>query len=175
GWGLPAFVLVKILKPAFFARQDTRAPMIFALISVGVNIALGVALFHTLGYIGLAAATSIATWITVAQMGVALHRRKSYSPSAGAWARLARIGLAAAGMGAFLAFAASRRPELEGLLGDVSLAGLHAKELTVLAVCLAGAVVYGVLLFALGGLTRAEIRAALRRRAGASPGEPDLS
>ena len=74
-----------------------------------------------------------------------------------------------------LAFAASRRPELEGLLGDVSLAGLHAKELTVLAVCLAGVVVYGVLLFALGGLTRAEIRAALRRRGGASVGEPDLS
>jgi putative peptidoglycan lipid II flippase len=149
--------------------------MILALVSVVVNIALGVALFHTLGFIGLAAATSIATWITVAQMGVALHRRKSYSPSAGAWGRLARIGLAAAGMGTFLAFAASRRPELEGLLGDVSLAGLHAKELTVLAVCLAGAVVYGVLLFALGGLTRAEVRAALRRRGGASAGEPDLS
>ena len=78
-------------------------------------------------------------------------------------------------MGAFLAIAASRRPELEGLLGDVSLAGLHAKELTVLAVCLAGAVVYGVLLFALGGLTRAEVRAALRRRGGAPAGEPDLS
>jgi len=175
GWGLPAFVLVKILQPAFFARQDTRTPMIFALVSVVVNIAFGVGLFHTLGFIGLAAATSIATWITVAQMGIALHRRKSYSPSARAWGRLARIGLAAAGMGAFLAFAASRRPELEGLLGDVSLAGLHAKELTVLAVCLAGAVVYGVLLFALGGLTRAEVRAALRRRGGAPAGEPDLS
>ena len=175
GWGLPAFVLVKILQPAFFARQDTRTPMIFALVSVGVNIALGVALFHTLGYIGLAAATSIATWITVAQMGVTLHRRKSYSPSAGAWGRLARIGLAAAGMGAFLAFAASRRPELEGLLASASLAGLHAKELTLLAVCLAGVVVYGVLLFALGGLTRAEIRAALRRRDGTPAGEPDLS
>jgi hypothetical protein len=78
-------------------------------------------------------------------------------------------------MGAFLAFAASRRPQLEGLLGGASLVGLHAKELTVLAVCLAGVVVYGVLLFALGGLTRAEIRAALRRRGATKASEPDLS
>jgi hypothetical protein len=47
--------------------------------------------------------------------------------------------------------------------------------LTVLAVCLAGVVVYGVLLFALGGLTRAEIRSALRRQGGATASEPDLS
>ncbi|WP_333807134.1 murein biosynthesis integral membrane protein MurJ, partial [Phenylobacterium sp.] len=64
GWGLPAFVLVKILQPAFFARQDTRTPMVFSLVSVAVNIALGVALFHAIGFTGLAAATSIATWIT---------------------------------------------------------------------------------------------------------------
>ena len=165
GWGLPAF----------FARQDTRTPMIFSLVSVAVNIGFGVALFYTLGFVGLAAATSIATWITVAQMGVALHRRKAYSPSVGAWGRLARIGLAAVGMGAFLAFAASRRAELEAFLRGVALGGLHAKELTVLAVCFAGVGVYMVLLFALGGLTREEIRAALRRRGGAPEAVPDLS
>lgn len=175
GWGLPAFVLVKILQPGFFARQDTRTPMVFSLVSVAVNIVMGVALFYTLGFTGLAAATSLATWITVAQMGVALHRRKAYTPSAGAWGRLLRIGIAAGGMGAFLALAAGRRPQLEALLGPVSLAGLHAKELTVLAVCLAGVAVYIVLLFALGGLTRAEIRAALRRRGGAPQEGADLS
>ena len=176
GWGLPAFVLVKILQPGFFARQDTRTPMVFSLVSVAVNIGLGVALFYTLGFTGLAAATSIATWITVAQMAFALARRGAYSPSAQAWGRLARILLAAAGMGLFLALAAHHRNEVEGLLGGAHLLGLRAKELAVLGVCLAGVGVYLVLLFAFGGLTRAEIRAALRRRGGAGqPPAPDLS
>src|SRR5207237_1040684 len=46
GWGTPAFVLARVLSPAFFARSDTKAPMRFALTSVAVNIALGVTLFH---------------------------------------------------------------------------------------------------------------------------------
>ena len=55
GWGVPAFVLAKIYAPAFFAREDTRAPMRFAIISMVINIALGAALFFGLrqaGYMG---------------------------------------------------------------------------------------------------------------------------
>lgn len=163
GWGLPAFVLVKILQPAFFARQDTRTPMVFSLVSVAVNIALGIALFNLIGFTGLAAATSIATWITVAQMAITLHRRKAYAPSAGAWSRIARILAASLAMGALLALAAHFRPALEAPLAGVSLLGLGAKELTVLAVCLAGALAYVGLLLAFGGMRPADVRAALRR------------
>ena len=38
GLGLPAFVLIKAFTPGYFAREDTRTPMIFAAISVAVNI-----------------------------------------------------------------------------------------------------------------------------------------
>src|SRR5436190_4020408 len=41
GWGVPAFVLIRVLQPAFFARQDTRSPMKSGLTSVAVNTALG--------------------------------------------------------------------------------------------------------------------------------------
>jgi putative peptidoglycan lipid II flippase len=176
GWGLPAFVLVKILQPAFFARQDTRTPMIFSLVSVAVNIALGVALFHTIGFTGLAAATSIATWITVAQMAFTLNRRKAYAPSGAAWGRIARIVAASLLLGLLLALASHYRPVLESPLAGLSFLGLGAKELTVLAVCLVGAAVYVGLLVAFGGLTREDVRAALRRPAGqtATP-EADLS
>ncbi len=176
GWGLPAFVLVKILQPAFFARQDTRTPMVFSLVSVAVNIALGVALFNLVGFTGLAAATSIATWITVAQMAFTLHRRKAYAPSAAAWSRIARIVAASLAMGALLALAAHFRPVLEAPLAGLSLAGLGAKELTVLAVCLVGALSYAGLLLLFGGLRLSEVRAALRRPAGPAPSpEADLS
>ena len=44
-FGLPAFVLLKVLTPAFFARENTRTPMIFAAMSAVINLALGATLF----------------------------------------------------------------------------------------------------------------------------------
>ncbi len=167
GWGLPAFVLVKILQPAFFARQDTKTPMRFSLISVVVNIAAGVALFYTVGFVGIAAATSIATWITVAQMALTLRSRAAYHPSGRAWFKMARVAAASLGMGLAMFAASHFRPMLEAPLAGFSFGGLHAKEITVLLVCVAGAFVYVALLFAFGGLTPAELKAALRRRGGA--------
>jgi putative peptidoglycan lipid II flippase len=150
--------------------------MVFSLVSVAVNIVLGVALFHLIGFTGLAAATSIATWITVAQMAYALGRRKAYAPSAEAWSRIARIIAASVGMGLLLALAAHFRTALEAPLAGVSLLGLGAKELTVLWVCLAGALAYAGLLLAFGGLRMSDVRAALRRTPSApSPPAPDLS
>jgi putative peptidoglycan lipid II flippase len=86
GWGVPAFVLIKILQPAFFARGDTRTPMVYSLVSVAVNIVLGVALFFTIGFPGIALATAAASWITVLQMVVRLTQGP-VDPSRGPSAR----------------------------------------------------------------------------------------
>jgi putative peptidoglycan lipid II flippase len=172
GWGVPAFVLVRILQPAFFARQDTRSPMRFGLISVAVNIVLGVGLFQVIGFSGIAAATSIASWLNVAQMVAALARKNHYQPSPRAWSRLARVALASAAMGAMLTAASHFRPELEGLVRHLPLGARHAKEIAILAVSLAGALSYPLLLFAFGGLTPSEVRAALRRGRGAGAAAP---
>ncbi len=43
--GLPAYVLIKVLHPSFFAREDTKTPMIFAGISMAANIVLSFTLF----------------------------------------------------------------------------------------------------------------------------------
>jgi putative peptidoglycan lipid II flippase len=166
GWGVPAFVLLRVLQPAFFARQDTRSPMRFGLISVAVNIVLGVALYRLIGVAGIAMATSIASWINVAQMAVTLARRGHYSPSAAAWARLIRIALATAVMFAGLAAASHWRTLLEAPLAGVHLGGFHAKEIAILAVSLVGGGSYPFLLFAFGGLTLSEIRQAFRRATG---------
>jgi len=167
GWGVPAFVLIKILQPAFFARGDTRTPMTYSLISIGVNIALGVSLFYTLGFEGIALATAAASWLTVAQMTVKLWTTGIWRPSARAIGKITRVALASAALGAACLAASVFREVLERPLGS--------KELTILLVCLAGAALYGVLLFAVGGVTPAEARAALRRRKGDAPvATPDL-
>jgi putative peptidoglycan lipid II flippase len=175
GWGLPAFVLVKILQPAFFARQDTATPMRYSLISVGINIALGVLLFYTVGFQGTAMATSAATWVTVVQMALRLRRDGAYSPSARAWSKMMRVAAASLGLAVFLAVASYFRSEIEAPLAGLHAGGLGAKEICVLAVCAVGGALYPVLLFAFGGVTLTEVKAAFRRNKGeAAPAAADL-
>jgi len=174
GWGVPAFVLLRILQPAFFARQDTRTPMRFSLISVGVNIALGVALFYAIGFEGVAIATSVAAWISVLQMWFALSRKGVWRPSARAASKIIRVTVASAGLGGVMFLANLFRAEIEGMIGAVLAHGV--KEISIVLVCAAGLALYPVLLFASGGVTVAEARAALRRRKGdPAPTPADLS
>jgi putative peptidoglycan lipid II flippase len=156
GWGVPAFVLLRVLSPVFFARQDTKGPMRFALLSVVVNIVLGIVLFHIIGFEGIAAATSIATWITIGQMAVALSRSGDYRPSKRAWGKILRVLAASVAMGLILLVGSHFRPAIEGVLGS--------KELAVVLVSAIGGGLYPFLLFASGGVTLSEIKALLRRR-----------
>jgi putative peptidoglycan lipid II flippase len=165
GWGVPAFVLKRIIEPAFYARQDTRSPMRFTLISIGVNIGLSVVLFKLYGVGGIAAATSIATWINVAQLVGTLAIRGWYRPSAGAIFKLTRTAIACVVLGAGLVACTVYRPLIEAPLGSFHLGPLHAKEITVLAIVAAAALVYPLLLLASGGITVAEARGLIRRRA----------
>ncbi|UTP41659.1 murein biosynthesis integral membrane protein MurJ [Phenylobacterium sp. LH3H17] len=174
GWGVPAFVLARVLQPAFFARADTKAPMRFGLISVAVNIVLGLSLFPLVGVQGIAAATSAAAWLNVLQMAVLLARRGDYSPTMKAWSRIARITAASAAFGGLLAFASYQRAWLEAPLEGVRVLGLGPKEIAVLCVSAVGVGVYGLLLLAFRGITPSEIRTALRRRAGDAPLPTDL-
>lgn len=73
--GLPAFVLIKVLQPGFFARHDTKTPSIYAGLSVVINVGLSWALFPVLGHVGIAIATSVAAWLNVGFLFVTQHRR----------------------------------------------------------------------------------------------------
>jgi len=176
GWGLPAFVLIKILQPAFFARGDTRRPMNYSLVSVAVNIVLGVALFYTIGFPGIAAATAAASWITVLQLWLRLRSTRTWRPTPRAWGKVVRVAVASAVLGVAVSAASHFRPVLESPFAGFDLGPLGAKEITVLLVCAAGALLYPALLFAFGGVTPAEARAAFRRRSGDVAAPPaDLS
>jgi putative peptidoglycan lipid II flippase len=73
--GLPAYVLIKVLHPSFFAREDTKTPMIFAGISMAVGVVLSLGLFLTIGPTGIAVATSLSGWLNVGLLAAALRRR----------------------------------------------------------------------------------------------------
>nr|WP_314428720.1 murein biosynthesis integral membrane protein MurJ [uncultured Brevundimonas sp.] len=167
GWGVPAFVLIRILAPAFFARGDTRRPMAFALISVAVNAVLAIALFNLgMGISGIAAAVSASAWVNVLLLGATLWRRGHYRPSPAAASRLTRILLASIGLGLVVGLASWTRPVLqapvEALLGALG-ADHGAKELTLLVVVAAGGLTYVVLAFATRAVTVAEVKGLIRK------------
>jgi len=110
--GLPAFVLLKVLTPAFFARENTRTPMIWAGISAVINVTLGYTLFKTIGFHGLALATSIAAWINVIGLTVLLLRSGDLAVDAPLRQHFPRILLACAIMGAGLWWARQFLPDL---------------------------------------------------------------
>ncbi|MGJ8528698.1 murein biosynthesis integral membrane protein MurJ [Maritalea sp.] len=70
--GLPAFVLVKVFQPSYFAREDTKTPAIFAAVSVVLNIGFSVLLFPKLQHVGIAWATTISGWANVLMLVVTL-------------------------------------------------------------------------------------------------------
>ena len=69
--GLPAFVLVKVLAPGFFARGDTATPVKIGVAAVALNLAMNVAFMVPLKHIGPALATSLAAMFNVGWLGVA--------------------------------------------------------------------------------------------------------
>ncbi len=74
--GIPAFALNRILSPAFYARKESRTPVTFGVVSVGVNILLNVAaLLAGAGFFGIALAASAAGYVQTALLATTLRRR----------------------------------------------------------------------------------------------------
>lgn len=158
-WGVPAFVLVKVLTPPFFARQDTRRPMAFAVASVLFTLLLGTGLFFGLaaygidGVIGLAVATSLSAWLNVALLAGTLVWENTWRPSAQFLSRFTRVLLSSGVLGGFLVAAGLSYLALSQLL--------ITKEIAVLAVCAVGAALYAASLLLTRAVTLKEFRAVL--------------
>jgi putative peptidoglycan lipid II flippase len=168
GWGVPAFVLAKIYAPAFFAREDTRGPMRYAITSMVLNVVLGAALFFGLrqmgvhGFPGLAIATSTAAWLNVLLMIRALVKSGAYGPTPAAFGRLVRILFASAVLFGVLWLANFNRANLEAQFGS--------KEAAILFVILAGGTFYFAVAFLVRAVTFSEVRAAFKRERGPAGG-----
>jgi putative peptidoglycan lipid II flippase len=73
--GLPAYVIVKILNPGFFAREDTRTPVWTALAALTFNVCLNLFVVRRFGIVGLAAATACSASLNCLLLYAILHRR----------------------------------------------------------------------------------------------------
>ncbi len=156
GAGLPAFVLQKVLQPLYFAREDTRTPLRFAVVAMVVNAVLAIGLAPIIGYIAAALGTTFAGWVMAwllwrgaRGMGDAARPDDAFRR------RVWRIVAASAVMGGVLWVAALL---LSPWLGQT---GVRYIALAVLVAV--GIASYGIAGQALGAFKLREFRSALRR------------
>ena len=135
--GLPAFVMIKIFSPGFFAREDTRTPMYFAAAGVVANIVLALFLFPYFGHVGIALAVTVSAWMNAALFGIVLTRRGHFHADDRLWKALVKTLFAALAMGAGLLVL---NYYLAGVFTGASRFALRAFYLSVMVV--AGAAVY---------------------------------
>ena len=156
--GLPAYVMVKVLTPGFYAREDTRTPVRFATISVGVNLVLNLALIPLIGHVGPPLATAASALVNVALLYSALAKRGHFVADAQLKRRIPRLALAAVLMG--LALWAGQKlldPYLTGTLW------MRFAALTVLVGV--GGLIYAAASFVTRAYRPSDIKALMRRKA----------
>jgi putative peptidoglycan lipid II flippase len=158
--GLPAYSIIKVFQPGFYAREDTATPMRFAIISVVVNIGLSFGLSRVMGHVGIALAASISAWLNALQLGMALTRRGHFEADERLRFRLPRIVLSGLVMGALLLGGAWL---LRSSYGRETAFWGHLWSLLLLVA--GGGLAYFTLAHATGAMRLHELRSMLKRPA----------
>jgi putative peptidoglycan lipid II flippase len=156
--GVPAYVLIKVLTPGFYARQDTKTPVRLAVVSMLVNLVgnLLSVLYLNAGFVGIALSTAIAAWVNVVLLYWVLHRRGHLQADVRFKAKAVRIVAAGAVMGAALWFL--------NPVADAHMASDAVERIVALALlCGTGAAVYGIAVLALGAVNLGELRSQFKR------------
>ena len=156
--GLPAFVLVRVFAPAFFAREDTVTPMAIGGLAIAVNVTVALAALPALGWMAVAVATTAAGWVNAALLLAVLLARGHWSFDAASRRRLPRLVAAAAAMATTLHVAGLAVADTFVASGST---GARAAALAVLVGL--GLLVHAALVLALGVVDPAHLTA-LRRR-----------
>jgi putative peptidoglycan lipid II flippase len=161
--GLPAFVMIKVFSPAYFAREDTATPMRYAVISLTANTLGSIALFFLFRHLGLmphlgiAVATTLGGWLNAGLLYNTLVARRHFVPDA-RLKRALRLILASSlimGIGVWIAAT---------YLGDLFTAANLLKRAAALgALVTAGLVVYGTCILASGAVELRQLRSLLGR------------
>ena len=163
--GLPSFVLIKVFSPAYFAREDTRTPMIYATISLTANTIGSIALFFIfrayglMPHLGIAVATTLGGWLNAGLLYATLAKRGQFVADKRLRRTLPRIVLASAIMGVVLWLVVDA---LQGRFGPPTPTLERAAALT--ALITAGLVAYALAVFATGALDFRKLRSFLARR-----------
>ncbi len=155
--GLPAYVLIKVLTPGFYARKDMKTPVYTAVAMLVCGVLLNFALLDLLGIATLPFTTALPAWGNCLILYGILHARGHFRVEGWLALRLSRQLLAAAAMGGVLWLLVDRLSGLfAGSVGD--------RLISIGALVAAGGVVYFGLGWVIGAINREDVMVLLRRR-----------
>ncbi|MEZ0149821.1 MAG: murein biosynthesis integral membrane protein MurJ [Candidatus Reddybacter sp.] len=147
--GVVAFMLIKVLAPGYFARQDTKTPVKIGLIAMAVNMVMNLVFvfvlhhYFALGHAGLALATSLAAFLNAGLLFRGLRSGGVYRASSG-WGEFAGMLLLANAIMAGALYLALAQ------FGDWFAMSFMTRALTVLGICGVGFIAYAVTLLLCG-------------------------
>jgi putative peptidoglycan lipid II flippase len=154
--GLPAQVLVKVLSPGFYAREDTKTPVKIALGAMTLNAAVALSLMPFIAHVGIAIATSVAGWFNAMMLGRVLMKRGHFAADSRLRARLVRIVGASIAMGLVVAVA-------DQMLAAAWTGSLLMRVGALAIVIAAGLASFGVAALAFGATRPAEVKSLMKR------------
>lgn len=156
--GLPAFIIIKLLAPAFFAEGDTSTPVRIGFVTLGINLALNLLLYRSLAYIAPPLASTLAAFVNMIALGWLLYKRASFHPTTMSLFRATKIVCAASIMGGwawgtYILFAPTL-PQWHSIPRLLALSGL----------IFSSAGLYAVLLILLKIISPTELRTRIKQR-----------
>lgn len=157
GAGLPAFLAVKVFAPGFYANHDTKTPFKIAMACVAVNLVLNLALIHPFKHVGMAMATSAASWINLGLMAYILHKRGVFVPDALLKKRITRLVVASAAMGMVVHL-------MSGLLQAQIEGDMLERSVALLIIVGGGGAVFFIAAMVFGAYDAAFIKRILKRK-----------
>lgn len=155
--GLPAYVLIKVLTPGFYARKDVKTPVYIALAMLVLGVGMNFALIPVMGIAALALTTAASAWLNALTLYLILHARGHFRIEGWLWSRLARQLFAAAVMAAALYF-------MQGLFEGFFAGSAGRRIVAVGTLVSVGAAVYFGLAWMIGGMDKEDILALTRRK-----------
>lgn len=155
--GLPAYVLVKVITPGFYARNDTKTPVKTAAIVLIANVVLNFALIPRFGIYGLAFAIAACSWLNCIMLYIILRARGHFVIPGWLWGRITRQ--LAAGLVMMAALWGMRE-----LFGGWFAGSVIQRMIAVSTIVATGGIVYFSTAFLFGGMDRAALIALTRRR-----------
>lgn len=159
--GVVAFMLIKVLAPGFFARQDMRTPVRIGIIAMVVNMVLNIVflvplhVYWEVGHVGLALATSVAAFLNAALLFRQLRKQTIYQHTPGWWLFTARLLVSVSTMGIAVILMAHFVGALDIEVWKMFDAWQRSSRL--LSVCFVGALCFALTLLA-SGLRFADVR-----------------
>ncbi|EGR3222951.1 murein biosynthesis integral membrane protein MurJ [Vibrio parahaemolyticus] len=141
--GLLNFMLIKVLAPGYYSRQDTKTPVKYGIIAMVTNMVFNAIFAYFYGYVGLAIATALSAFVNMALLYRGLHIAGVYQITKRTVFFIIRLVIAGAAMVAAILW------QLEGMSVWLEWSFAHRSGMLGMLIGL-GAAVYLAVLFLTG-------------------------